>query len=68
MSDLKPCPFCGEQMFRIFAFWAKEKSKWMPTLAPKEDGGFQLEWHRNGWDIEIEFDKAGCITGVSVDR
>jgi hypothetical protein len=26
----------------------------MPSIMPMSYGGVQLEWHRNGWDIEIE--------------
>lgn len=26
----------------------------VPFIAPLPSGGLQLEWHRNGWDLEIE--------------
>jgi hypothetical protein len=26
----------------------------MPSLMPLSNGGLQIEWHRNGWDVEIE--------------
>jgi hypothetical protein len=26
----------------------------VPFIAPLPFGGMQLEWHRNGWDLEIE--------------
>ncbi len=25
-----------------------------PSIMPLSDGGIQIEWHRNGWDVEIE--------------
>ncbi len=40
----------------------------MMSLVPTEKGGVQIEWHRDGWDIEIEFDKDGTIIGVLVAR
>ena len=35
---------------------------------PLSDGGVQLEWHVDGWDIEIEFTPEGKIGGVLVAR
>lgn len=26
----------------------------MPSIVPLSGGGLQFEWHRNGWDVEIE--------------
>ena len=26
----------------------------MPAIVPLSYGGIQIEWHRKGWDIEIE--------------
>lgn len=26
-----------------------------PSVAPISDGGIQIEWHKNGKDLEIEF-------------
>ena len=26
----------------------------MPAIMPLSCGGLQVEWHRNGWDVEIE--------------
>jgi hypothetical protein len=26
----------------------------IPSIMPLSNGGLQMEWHRNGWDIEIE--------------
>jgi hypothetical protein len=26
----------------------------MPSLMPLSNGGLQIEWHRKGWDVEIE--------------
>jgi hypothetical protein len=30
-----------------------------PFIAPLPFGGLQLEWHRNGWDLEIEISAPG---------
>ena len=27
----------------------------IPSIVPLSYGGLQIEWHRNGWDVEIEF-------------
>jgi hypothetical protein len=32
-----------------------------PFIAPLASGGLQLEWHRNGWDLEIEIEGAGRL-------
>jgi hypothetical protein len=26
----------------------------LPAIMPLSNGGVQLEWHRKGWDVEIE--------------
>ncbi len=26
-----------------------------PAVAPTGNGGVQFEWHRGGWDVEVEF-------------
>ena len=38
------------------------------AAVPLSDGGVQLEWHVDGWDIEIEFTPEGKIGGVLVAR
>jgi len=37
-----------------------------PTIVPTLQGGVQLEWHRNGADIEIEFSSQGVVSDVYV--
>jgi hypothetical protein len=32
-----------------------------PFIAPIPSGGLQLEWHRNGWDLEIEISGPGRV-------
>ena len=32
-----------------------------PFVAPLATGGLQLEWHRNGWDLEIEIEAPGRL-------
>jgi len=32
-----------------------------PFVAPLASGGLQLEWHRNGWDLEIEIEGPGQL-------
>jgi len=32
-----------------------------PFIAPIATGGLQLEWHRNGWDLEVEIEGPGRI-------
>ncbi len=29
-----------------------------PAVAPTGQGGLQFEWHRGGWDVEVEFHQA----------
>lgn len=39
------------------------------NIVPTAKGGIQLEWHVNGLDIEIEFDKKGIVGAmVAYDR
>jgi len=33
----------------------------LPTISPLSYGGLMLEWHRKGWDIEIEIDAPGSL-------
>lgn len=33
-----------------------------------EAGGVQWEWHRDGWDVEIEFDASGRIVSASAEQ
>ena len=33
----------------------------MPSIVPLSYGGLQLEWHRKGWDIEIEIPGPGRV-------
>jgi hypothetical protein len=37
-----------------------------PTIVPTHAGGVQLEWHRNGTDIEVEFSPEGSVSDVYV--
>lgn len=34
---------------------------------PVPDGGVQLEWHVNGWDLEVEFHPDGTASILAVD-
>ncbi len=41
-----------------------------PAVAPTGNGGVQFEWHRGGWDVEVEFHQGdahawmeNCSTG-----
>ena len=38
------------------------------ATVPLESGGTQVEWHCDGWDIEIEIGPDGKIRGVLVAR
>lgn len=31
-----------------------------PAVVPLSNGGVQMEWHRDGWDIELEITPDGC--------
>ena len=31
-----------------------------PSIVPLGSGGLQIEWHRAGWNVEIEFDEDAC--------
>jgi hypothetical protein len=37
-----------------------------PTMVPTLQGGVQLEWHRNGDDVEVEFSPDGAVSDVYV--
>ena len=39
-----------------------------PALVPTVRGGLQLEWHRQGVDIEVEVDPAGSVSWCAEDR
>ena len=39
----------------------------MPAIMPLSDGGVQIEWHRKGWDIEIEMVSKGEINVFAHD-
>lgn len=34
----------------------------LPAIVPVNDGGVQLEWHNNGWDVEIEVHPDGAVS------
>jgi len=36
-----------------------------PFICPCSNGGLQLEWHRNGYDLEIEISPEGQVSEVS---
>ena len=33
-----------------------------PSVVPCSNGGIQLEWHRNGYDLEIEISPEGEVS------
>lgn len=37
-------------------------------VVPTCNGGIQIEWHANGWDVEVEVSKDGIPTGVLMER
>jgi hypothetical protein len=37
-----------------------------PSIVPTSQGGVQLEWHRNGDDVEIEFSPQGTVSDVYI--
>jgi hypothetical protein len=39
-----------------------------PSIVPTSRGGIQLEWHRNGVDLEVEFVSPSRVRGVFEDR
>ena len=39
-----------------------------PAVVPTVRGGLQLEWHRQGVDLEIEFDPSGSPSWYAEDR
>ena len=39
-----------------------------PALVPTVRGGLQLEWHRQGVDIEVEVDPNGSVSWWAEDR
>jgi hypothetical protein len=38
-----------------------------PHVAPRSDGGIQLEWHVAGFDIEVSFDEDGTVEFWAVE-
>lgn len=36
-------------------------------VVPTVNGGVQIEWHANGWDVEVEVSKDGIPTGVLME-
>ena len=38
-----------------------------PFIAPLPSGGLQLEWHRNGWDVEIEISGPGQLYAYALE-
>jgi hypothetical protein len=50
--------------FSTPAAYAASQGQRVPTY----DGGTQLEWHRDGWDVEIEFDRDGVMQNVWIAR
>lgn len=38
------------------------------TAVPCVDGGVQIEWVRNGWDVTIMLDPDGGFKGVIAER
>lgn len=39
-----------------------------PFVCPCSNGGLQLEWHRNGYDLEIEISPNGEVSEVFCDE
>jgi hypothetical protein len=39
----------------------------LPSIVPLSYGGIQLEWHRKGWDLELEIESAGRLTAYVRD-
>lgn len=38
------------------------------AVVPTVNGGVQVEWHANGWEVEIEVDPDGEVRSVMVDK
>jgi hypothetical protein len=43
---------------------------WMmdAQIVPLSNGGIQIEWHRDGLDIEVEIDADGRLSGFNFNR
>lgn len=37
----------------------------LPSVVPTSNGGVQFEWHRMGWDVEVEIHADGHISGIA---
>ena len=35
-----------------------------PFIGPLSYGGLQIEWHQDGWEVEVEFDDQGEIIDI----
>lgn len=44
------------------------ESPHLPFIVPMSCGGLQVEWHRNGADLEVAFLGSGEISGLFEDR
>lgn len=53
--DAKPI----EKTARLIAYAMSS----IPSVVPTPSGGVAFEWHRMGWDVEIEIDRDGKISG-----
>jgi hypothetical protein len=38
-----------------------ERSVPSPTVGATPEGGIQFEWHRGGWDVEVEVRRNGAV-------
>lgn len=38
------------------------------AIVPTSNGGLQIEWHCNGWDVEVEVSDEGEFMGVFAER
>lgn len=45
--------------FRIIAEVVPDVARYVPQIVPTVDGGLQLEWHQDGFDLEIEIAPTG---------
>jgi len=47
--------------FQVVQELIPRDAAWVPQIIPTVEGGVQLEWHRDGFDLEIEISCTGEI-------
>ncbi len=63
MASLRSFEHCGHRVSDA----AMDVARGL-AVVPTGTGGIQVEWHVNGWDVEVEFNAAGEFDSVFATR